>query len=183
MNERNNMKREIVKVAVAVFSVAAALSVISAQAQDDLKTEVQQAKASFLSTDPSIQKLMDESAGFAVFPNVGKGGLIVGGARGKGLLFEKGNTTGQVTMTQATIGAQAGGQSFSEMIFFQTPETLNEYKAGKFEMRADVSAVVAAQGAAKSAKFNNGVAVFTLPKKGLMVQAAVGGQKFKFEPL
>jgi lipid-binding SYLF domain-containing protein len=178
------MKMKIVKMALTVFSVAAALSVVSAQAEDDLKAESLQAKASFLSTDPSIQKFVDESAGYAVFPSVGKGGLVVGGAHGKGLVFEKGGAVaGQATMSQATIGAQAGGQSFSEIIFFETPEALSDFKTGKFEMRADVSAVVAAQGAAKTADYKHGVAVFTLPKKGLMVQAAVGGQKFKFEPL
>ncbi|HWC61281.1 MAG TPA: YSC84-related protein [Verrucomicrobiae bacterium] len=177
------MKRKITNVVSTVFSVAAALLVISAQAEDDLKTESQQAVSNFLSTDPSLKKFVDESSGYAIFPSVGKGGFVVGGAHGKGLLYEKGVATGETSMTQASIGAQVGGQSFAEIIFFQTPQAVTDFKSGKFEMSADVSAVAAAQGAAKSADYKNGVAVFTLPKKGLMVQASVGGQKFKFEPL
>jgi len=122
------------------------------------------------------------SAGYAVFPDVGKGGFIVGGARGKGIVYEKGNPIGRATMTQASIGAQAGGESFAEVIFFETPSALSDFKNGKFEMSADVGAVAASQGASKAAKYKTGVAVFTVAKRGLMVQASVGGQKFKFEP-
>jgi lipid-binding SYLF domain-containing protein len=98
-------------------------------------------------------------------------------------LYEKGKAIGHATLTQASFGAQAGGQSFAEVIFFETPHALEDFKSGKFEMSADVSAVAASEGASKSAKYKNGVMVFALPKKGLMVQASVGGQKFKYEPL
>jgi lipid-binding SYLF domain-containing protein len=117
-----------------------------------------------------------------VFPNVAKGGLIVGGAHGKGVVYEKGKVIGQASLTQASIGAQAGGQSFSEVIFFETPQALEDFKDGKFEMSADVSAIVAGEGASKSANYKHGVAVFALPKKGLMVQASIGGQKFSYQP-
>jgi len=177
------MKNKIYGVALIAVSLAMGLTATTARAQDDLQRESKDAISGFQKTDPSIQKFLDESAGYAVFPSVGKGGFVVGGARGKGLLYEKGAVTGQATMTQASIGAQAGGQSFAEIIFFETPTAVNDFKTGKFEMSADVSAVAAAEGAAKSAKYKSGVAVFTLPKKGLMVQASIGGQKFKFEPL
>jgi lipid-binding SYLF domain-containing protein len=147
-----------------------------------LRTEAQQGLASFLKADSGLKKLVDEAAGYAVFPNVGKGGLIIGGARGKGIVYEKGAAIGQATMTQASIGAQAGGQSFAQLILFESPAALADFKSGNFEMSAEVSAVAAAEGASKAAKYKNGVAVFTLPKKGLMVQASIGGQKFKFEP-
>lgn len=177
------MKNKICGTALIALSLAMGLAATTVKAEDNVQTESKDAVASFLKTDPSIQKFVDESAGYAIFPSVGKGGLVVGGARGKGLLYEKGAVTGQTTMTQASIGAQAGGQSFAEIIFFETPSAVSDFKTGKFEMSADVSAVAAAEGAAKSAKYKNGVAVFTLPKKGLMVQASIGGQKFKFEPL
>ena len=177
------MKNRICSVAMVALSLAMGLAATTVKAEEDLQTESKDAVAGFLKTDPSIQKFIDESSGYAIFPSVGKGGLVVGGARGKGLLYEKGAVTGQTTMTQASIGAQAGGQSFAEIIFFETPTAVSDFKTGKFEMSADVSAVAAAQGAAKSAKYKNGVAVFTLPKKGLMVQASIGGQKFKYEPL
>jgi lipid-binding SYLF domain-containing protein len=177
------MKNKLCSVAMIALSLAMGPTATIVMAEDDTQGESKEAVANFLKTDPTLQKFVDESSGYAIFPSVGKGGLVVGGARGKGLLYEKGAVTGQATMTQASFGAQAGGQSFAEIIFFETPTALNDFKTGKFEMSADLSAVAAAQGAAKSAKYKDGVAVFTLPKKGLMVQASIGGQKFKFEPL
>ena len=160
----------------------AVLSAFNAQAADDLQTESKLAIEAFKKTDSALTTFFENAAGYAVFPNVGKGGLVVGGARGKGLVYEKRQITGDATMTQASIGAQAGGQTFAEVIFFETPNALNDFKAGNFEMSAEVSAVAAAEGASKAAKYKHGVAVFTLPKKGLMVQATIGGQKFKFHP-
>jgi lipid-binding SYLF domain-containing protein len=177
------MQKKILNKALAALSVMAVLSAFSGRAEEDIKLQSQQAIADFQKADSSLKSFMDNAAGYAVFPSVGKGGLIVGGARGKGLLFEKGAVTGQTTMTQASIGAQAGGQTFAQIIVFESPGAVNDFKGGKFELSADVSAVAAAEGASKAANYKHGVAVFTLPKSGLMVQASVGGQKFKFEPL
>jgi lipid-binding SYLF domain-containing protein len=99
------------------------------------------------------------------------------------LLYEKGKPTGKVTLTEVSVGAQVGGGSFSEVIFFETQAALNSFKTTKYEMSAAAKATVAASGAAANAKYDQGIAVFTLPKSGAMVAAAIGGQKFKFEPL
>ena len=176
------MKKKVCNMALVVLSTIAVLFAFSAQAED-LKKESEQAVSNLLKADPSLSKFISSAAGYAVFPSVGKGGFIVGGAHGKGLVYEKGKVIGQASLTQASIGAQAGGQSFDEIIFFETSAALSDFKASKFEMSADISAVAAAEGASKAAKYQKGVAVFTLPKKGLMVEAAVGGQKFKFEPI
>ena len=165
-----------------LFMMAAALT-FTVRAADNLPAEAQQAIENFQKADSSLKQFFDSSSGYAVFPNVGKGGLVVGGAHGKGAVYENGKAVGQATLTQASIGAQVGGQSFAEVIFFETSAALADFKGGKFEMSADVSAVAAAEGASKAAKYKNGVMVFALPKKGLMVQASIGGQKFKFEPL
>ena len=178
------MKMKVLNMTLAASCALAVLASSNTQAADtNLRDEAQQTITNFVKADSTLQKFLDQSAGYAVFENVGKGGLIVGGARGKGVVYEKNKLIGLATMTQASIGAQAGGQTFSEIIFFETPEALKDFKAGKFEMSAEVSAVAAAEGASKAAKYKNGVAVFTLPKKGLMVQASIGGQKFKFEAL
>jgi lipid-binding SYLF domain-containing protein len=159
------------------------LSAFAARADEDLKAESKQAITNFKNADSTLASYMNNAVGYAVFPSVGKGGFIVGGARGKGVVFDKnGNVIGQSTMTQGSIGAQAGGQTFAQLILFQTQAALDNFKTGKFSIGADVSAVVAAEGASKTARFSQGVAVFTLPTKGLMVQAAVGGQKFSFQP-
>ena len=179
------MKQNIWSKTLAALLVAASFLATNLKADDvqSLQKEAQQAVSDFLRADPGIKDFMTRSSGYAVFPNVGKGGLIVGGAHGKGVVYEKGMLVGEAKLTQASIGAQAGGQTFAEIIFFETPEALREFKGSNFEMSADVSAVAAAEGASKAARYQKGVAVFTLPKKGLMVQAAIGGQKFKFEPL
>jgi len=161
----------------------AMLSGFTAQAADNLEKESQEAVANFLKTDSTLKPFIDNAAGHAIFPNVGKGGLIVGGAHGEGLVYEKANLIGKAKMSQASIGAQVGGQSFAEIICFETPAALADFKAGKMEMSAEVSAVAAGEGVGKAAKYKQGVAVFTLPKKGLMAQASIGGQKFKYEPI
>lgn len=172
----------MLNITVAALSTAA-LFAVNAQAADDLAVQSKQTIADFQNADSSLKPFMDSSAGYAVFPSVGKGGFIVGGARGTGLLFENGVITGRTRVTQASIGAQAGGQTFSQIICFQNPAAVANFKSGKFALTADVSAVAISQGASRSAKYTQGVAVFTQPRSGLMVQASVGGQKFSFEPL
>src|SRR5579862_5687350 len=132
---------------LASILTAATVLALASRAADDLGAQARQTVANFVNADPGLQTFIDNSAVYAVFPDVGKGGFIVGGARGKGVLFEKGAITGQTTMTQASIGAQAGGQSFAQIIFFQNPAAVSDFKSGKFEMGADVSAVVVSQGA------------------------------------
>ena len=174
------MKTQICRMSLFVAFAMAVGSARTAQADEDLPAQSKQAVADFLKADSTLKKFFDESAGYAVFPSVGKGGFIVGGARGTGLVYEKTNVIGVATMTQASIGAQIGGQTFAEIIFFESPGALNDFKDGKFELSAEASAVAAAEGASAAAKYRQGVAVFTLPKRGLMVQASIGGQKFKF---
>lgn len=171
------------KTGLIVCTLAAAALVVASVRADDLKTEAQQTKDAFIRTDSGLAAFFNEAAGYALFPSVGKGGFILGGAHGQGLVYEKQKQIGQTSLSQASIGAQVGGQSFSEVIFFETAAALQDFKEGKFEMSADVSAVVAGEGASKSAKYAHGVAVFTMAKKGLMVQASIGGQKFTFEPV
>jgi lipid-binding SYLF domain-containing protein len=103
-------------------------------------------------------------------------------AEAGGRVFEKGAYIGNVRMSFASIGAQIGGQSFSEVIFFETPAALARFKENRFEWAAGMSAVAAASGTSKNAKYADGVAVFTLARQGLMAEASVGGQKFKFTP-
>lgn len=134
------------------------------------------------SADPSLDRFLARAWGYAIFPNVGKGGLIAGGAYGRGIVFEKGQVLGFSDITQATLGLQVGGQSFSELIVFETRTDLNRFTAGKLAFTANVSAVALKTGAADTARYNDGVAVFVQPIGGLMVEAALGGQQFTFAP-
>lgn len=142
-----------------------------------------------------------KSYGYAVFPTIGKGGLVVGGAHGDGNVYERGKRIGKVSMSQLSVGLQAGGQAYSEIIFFQDKAALDKFTSGNYEFGAGVSAIAITASAGASAgtsgagasasgtkkdattrgSFHEGVAVFTIAKGGLMYEASVSGQKFSFE--
>jgi lipid-binding SYLF domain-containing protein len=132
--------------------------------------------------DPALGTLLQKGHGYAVFPNVDKGGLGVGGAYGRGVVYEQGQLIGYSDLTQGTVGVQAGGQSFSELLVFETRAALERFTAGQFGFTADASAVVLTSGAATQATFVDGVAVVVQPLSGVMVEAAIGGQKFTYQP-
>ncbi len=121
------------------------------------------------------------AAGYAVFPSVGKGGIGIGGAHGKGLVIAGDKVIGTTSLSQITVGLQLGGQAYAEFIFFRDQTALDDFKRGNYEMGAQASAVAATAGAAADASYNSGVAVFTNTTGGLMFEASVGGQKFKFD--
>jgi lipid-binding SYLF domain-containing protein len=142
--------------------------------------EVTEALAVFVERDSTLKDALQRVPGYAVFPRVIKGGVGVGGARGGGELVERGTPVGSTTLTQVTVGFQLGGQSYSELILFESERSLQAFKQGNFEFSAQLSAVAAAEGASANAKFEQGVKVITFARGGLMYEAAVGGQKFGF---
>jgi lipid-binding SYLF domain-containing protein len=151
--------------------------------RENLETQAQASIDLAKATDPGMAKFFDTSAGYAVFPSIGKGAWIVGGAYGKGILYEHGQPVGYCDMTQASIGFAWGGEAFTEFVFFETPEAVNKFKAGQATLSAQASAVAVKTGAAAKAQFVDGVAVFITGLKGAMVEASVGGQKFSYQPL
>src|SRR5215510_611668 len=162
-----------------VFSAA-----VTAQTIDVSKDvrEAQETIAVFKKADPGLSRFFDNAIGYAVFPTVTKAAIGVGGATGSGVVFERGKAIGKVSLTQVTVGAQLGGQTYSEVIFFETPPAFTDFKNGTLALAAQASAVAASKDASANAKYENGVAVFTTGKGGLMFEASVGGQKFSFEP-
>jgi lipid-binding SYLF domain-containing protein len=145
----------------------------------------------------------DHSYGYAVFPSIGKGGLIVGGAHGTGRVYQNGQYVGDTSMTQVSVGLQAGGEAYSQIIYFEDKRAFEEFTSGNFEFDAGVSAVAlkaAAAGTAgttgtssetsgqsgnattRGSGFYKGLAVFTIIKGGAMAEAAVAGQKFSYTP-
>ena len=169
---------------VGILLVFALLTRAAAQTVDvskDVK-EAQETIAVFKKADPDLSRFFDNAVGYAVFPRVSKGAIGVGGAAGSGVVFEKGQAIGKASLTQVTVGAQLGGQTYSEVIFFETQPAFADFKKGMLALAAQASAIAAAKGASANAKYENGVAVFTTGKGGLMFEASVGGQKFAFEP-
>jgi len=154
----------------------------SAQSGKDMSLieDCNKAKAEFIQTDALLSKLFEGAAGYVIFPNVGKGAVGVGGASGNGIVYEKGKMIGKAKMSQVSVGFQFGGQAYRELIFFENQETLDRFKKNKVEFSAQASAVAATAGASANAKYSDGVMIYTQQKGGLMYEASVGGQKFKF---
>jgi len=148
-------------------------------------------------------KYFKKAYGYAVFPTVGKGGFVVGGAFGRGQVYVGGKVVGTSKLTQVSVGFQAGGQAYSEIVFFQDKQSYERFASGNFQFGAEASATALTAGASAKAGssgisagasgtnttattagagYNNGMAIFTVVKGGLMYEASVGGQKFSFEP-
>ena len=142
------------------------------------------------------------SHGYAVFPTIGKGGVGIGAAHGSGRVYEAGNYVGDTKMNQLSIGLQLGGQAYSQIVFFEDKRSFDEFTSGNFEFGANASAVAITAGASASTstsgntagasggkndattagKYHKGMAVFTVAKGGLMYEAAIAGQKYKYTP-
>jgi lipid-binding SYLF domain-containing protein len=145
-------------------------------------------------------KLFGKSYGYAVFPTIAKGGIGIGAAHGTGRVYEKGAYVGDTSMTQVSIGLQLGGQAYSQIIFFENKAAFDKFTSGNFEFGAQASAVAITAGASAQAGtggtsagasgnqshadtaggYQDGMAVFTVAKGGLMYEASIGGQKFSY---
>lgn len=135
---------------------------------------------SMVASDPSLGDVLARSAGYAVFPEIAEGGFVVGGAGGVGVVYERGRPIGYSELRAGTVGAQIGGQSYSEIIVFENRGALDRFRAGNFDLQAGLSATAVQSGAAARAQFENGVAVFVGGESGLMAAANVGGQSLNF---
>ena len=145
-----------------------------------MENDAASAMVDFTSEDPGTRAWFDESYGYAIFPNIGKGGVGVGGAYGTGLVYEQGSVIGTSALSQVTIGFQLGGQTYKEVVFFEDEPALVRFTSGDFELAAQASVVLLTAGASADADFRDGMAIFTMPNGGLMYEASVGGQRFSF---
>ncbi|GGZ71901.1 lipid-binding SYLF domain-containing protein [Algibacter mikhailovii] len=148
-------------------------------AQKDVSSKSVEAISEFKKTNNKINKYFSSAYGYAVFPSIGKGGLGVGGATGNGTVYRGGSVVGDCKMSQLTIGLQAGGQSYSEIIFFQNKSAFDRFTGDKFEFSAQATAVALTAGASFDVDYSDGLLIFTHAKGGLMYEASIGGQKFK----
>jgi lipid-binding SYLF domain-containing protein len=144
----------------------------------------------------------DSCYGYAVFPTIGKGAFIIGGAHGSGQVYQLGRYVGDAKVTEVSVGFQAGGEGYSQIIFFQDERAFQEFTRGQFEFGADVSAVAitaaasgeistggvtaSASGGMKDAVtaggYYKGFAIFVIYKGGAMFEASLAGQKYSYKP-
>jgi lipid-binding SYLF domain-containing protein len=147
---------------------------------DKLELSTAQALIKAREKDSSMSKWFESAYAYAVFPRVGKGAIGIGGAHGKGIVIYKDTTVGNTSLSQISIGFALGGQVYSEFIMFKDKTAFDHFTRGNFQFGAQVSAVALTAGASRDASYNSGVAIFTIAEGGLMYEASVGGQKFKY---
>ena len=152
----------------------------SKEDRQDLANDAHAALQKMERKDPSLSGLLASSAGYAVFPEIGKGGFLVGGAYGRGILYERGRPTGYVELNQGSIGAQIGAETFTELIVLKHRANVEKLKNDSFSFGANMSAVLVTAGAGAGADFDGGVAVFIQPRGGAMAEVSLSGQQINF---
>ena len=184
----------------AAVMIAAAVLATSNMAQAQ-KVEDQTETINLFKSIPQVAPYFANAYGYAVWDRIGRGGLGIGGARGRGQVYQGGKVTGFSTLTDITFGAQAGGQAYRQVIFFQNKDAYDKFVGGKFEFEASASAVAVTasaqasagtQGASSSAGagspntgaasgYVGGMQTFTMAEGGLMYAATIGGQRYNFK--
>lgn len=178
------LKKVNIQTSLLVVLFAIATSAMAQVGAWDPKAEEKAEKTitTFREKNDKMNSYFEDSYGYVVFPSVGKGGIVLGGAHGRGSVYEQGELIGAAKMTQVTIGFQWGGQAYSEVLFFKDKATLDSFKNSELKFAGQASAVAVTLGASADIAYENGVAVYTLAKGGLMYEASLGGQKFNFLP-
>ena len=189
------LKRSLIALGALLFaSLLASGRALADEYQDALR---------IFQNSPDVKKFFETSYGYALFPTVAKGGVMVGGAYGKGRVYVHGQYVGDATVTQVSLGLQLGGQAYSEIIFFEDERAYREFTSGNMELGAEAGVVVITASAkaqattagssttvaggphdavVKGNRYNKGLAIFVVPKGGLMYEISVSGQKFTFKP-
>lgn len=148
----------------------------------ELVQAAQETVKAFKASEPALGAYFKQAYGYVVFPTVGKGGLIIGAAHGKGVVFVKGTIVGKASITKVTIGAQVGGEAYSELMFFKDKATFERFKAGGAKFQANATATAGDASRQAATNWADGVAVFFKGKGGLIADASMGSQDFTFEP-
>ncbi len=154
--------------------------IMDMEKREVIKTDAMDSKMAFMRANPELEGMLSNAAGYAIFPNVGKGAWILGGAAGNGVVYENGQVAGYAELRQIDVGFQFGGKAFRELIVFETQEALDKFKEGNFEFGGSASAVIWDEGKGKAITFENGAGVAIMPKAGAMAGISVGGQEFDY---
>ena len=180
----NNMKKTgIVSAFVTACAMVLAVGCSTAPSTpEDMSRLDSQSRTALSTVESRISPGVNDAVGYAVFPDVSEGAAGIGGAYGKGVVYERGTIVGYADMTYGSLGWQLGGKTFKEIIVFHDPNAFRQFKEGKFEFDAEASAMASDASAEVKARTLKGVRVYTIDKDGLMFAAAVGGQKFTFVP-
>jgi len=154
----------------------------SASNQVGLRNDAQTAVRQMTAQDGKLQDFINNAYAYAVFPDIGEGSVGVGGASGKGVVYQNGQVVGTAALNQVSVGPQIGGQTYSELVVFQNQDAFNRFQNGNLEFGAQATGIAVKAGAAAASRFDNGVAVFIMPKGGLQAGANINGQKLTYSP-
>jgi lipid-binding SYLF domain-containing protein len=154
-----------------------------ANSAEELRNAADRAIRNLESSDSALTNFFERSAGFAIFPSVRKDRINLPGEYVKGIVYEHGKPVGVALLAERNVGTRDGANPFHEAIFFETTEALENFKRGGFVISADLRAVAATEGAALEARYRRGVAIFVVPRSGLMETIIIGDQKFSYKPL
>jgi lipid-binding SYLF domain-containing protein len=172
---------------VAAFALAAGLlagcaTPTTTAEKDALVKDATASRQAWIKGDPSIDGFVRKGYGYAHFPEVGKGGFIIAGAYGNGVVYEQGQHVGYAELTEGSLGLTVGGQKYSELVVFENKAAMDRFKTSEMNFGANANAVIAETGAGATASFVDGVAVFVRPIAGAMAEASLGGQHIKYIP-
>ncbi len=179
----NQIPRLLVLTMVVTMVAAVVTGCATTPSDDRMIRESRAAMERFIDRDPGLRDWRDQAHGYVIFPEIAKGGLGIGGGFGRGIVFQRGEPIGRATTSQATLGAQIGAQTYSQVVFFRDDAALRTFQRGNLEFSAQATAVAATAGAAATTSYERGVAVFNMTRGGLMAEASIGGQRFNYEPL
>jgi lipid-binding SYLF domain-containing protein len=174
--------RAIVMVVIMGLMVGCSTGSVTKEEGDTLMKSAAASRQEWNKIDPQFEAFAKKGYGYAFFPEITKGGLLVGGAHGRGVVYEKGQYIGYADLTQVSAGLQAGLQDYSELIVFENQAAMDKFKRNEFDFSANASAVYADKGAAANAQFVDGIAVFVRPMRGAMAEASLSGQQITYLP-
>lgn len=169
----------ITLLAGAAFAIAGCESTAPSDPQlynDKAKVSLEQMEH----VDPALQSALSDSYGYVIFPDVGKAAVGIGGANGRGVVYEQGRPVGYATLTQGSVGVQLGGETYAELIVFKTSDAMASFRNGDLTLGADASATILKEGAGAALQFKNGTAIAVQPQGGLMAGVAINGQTIHF---
>jgi lipid-binding SYLF domain-containing protein len=172
----------VVMVVVMGIIVGCSTGSVTKEQGDALLKRSQASRQEWNKVDPQLEAFAKKGYGYAFFPEITKGGLLVGGAHGRGVVYEKGQHIGYADLTQMSVGFQAGLQDYSQLIVFENQPAMDRFKRNEIDFGANASAVYTDKGAAMSAQFVGGVAVFVKPTRGAMAEASLAGQQITYLP-
>lgn len=150
--------------------------------QRSLEEQADAALDAMLADDPTLQALLADSAGYAVFPDVGEGAFFAGAAHGNGVVYQHGTPIGYATLTEASGGPQVGGQGYAQLVVLRTDDALQRLKSDNLDFDANATATFISRGVAAEADFEDGTAAFIDGEQGLMAGVSIGGQNIEYQP-